>query len=212
MRAMSVSAFGGPEQLLEVSVPDPEPGAGGCLIGVEACDVLWLDAMLRAGLGEGPIAPELPWIPGNGVAGRVLAVGAGVDEAWIGRRVGAHTGNHGGYAERAAVLADDVVAIPDGVAVPTAAALLHDGPTALELLEVTRVTAGESVLVLGASGGLGLTLIQLARHRGAQVVAVARDEAKRGRIAAPRPRPSSMATTRIGSRRRTPRSVPRAPT
>src|SRR5205085_2832687 len=99
--------------------------------------------------------PDLPWIPGNGVAGRVTAVGEGVDPAWIGRAVGGHTGNRrGAYAELAAVAVDGAVSIPEGLEVRDAAALLHDGPTALKLLEVTQLSSEDDVLVLGASGGL----------------------------------------------------------
>jgi NADPH:quinone reductase-like Zn-dependent oxidoreductase len=85
------------------------------------------------------MAPALPWIPGNGVAGRVLVCGAEVDAALAGRRAA------------------------------TAAALLHDGPTALRLIAITRVGPGDRVLVVGSSGGLGIALIQLARARGAHV-------------------------------------------
>jgi NADPH2:quinone reductase len=128
--------------------------------------------------------PKLPWIPGNGVAGTVRTVGDGVPEEWIGRSVGAHTGNSGAYAELAAVVVHDIVPIPDGVEARTAAALLHDGPTALKLVDVTGIAGDDAVLVLGASGGLGLALVQLARPRARRVVAVARDAAKRERIAA----------------------------
>ncbi|HEX4011620.1 MAG TPA: zinc-binding dehydrogenase [Solirubrobacteraceae bacterium] len=79
---------------------------------------------------------------------------------------------------------NDAVPIPEGVDVRTAAALLHDGPTALKLTQVTSISRDDAVLVLGASGGLGLALVQLARARARRVVAVARDAAKRERIAA----------------------------
>jgi NADPH2:quinone reductase len=127
--------------------------------------------------------PQLPWIPGNGVAGQVIAVGDGVDPAWIGRAVGARTGNQGAYAELATAAVDDTVPIPPGLEVRDAAALLHDGPTALKLLEATRLSGSDQVLVLGASGGLGLALVQLARAHARSVVAVARGAAKCARIA-----------------------------
>jgi NADPH2:quinone reductase len=127
--------------------------------------------------------PRLPWIPGNGVAGQVIAVGDGVDSTWIGRAVGARTGNQGAYAELATAAVDDAVPIPPGLEICDAAALLHDGPTALKLLEVTRLSGSDQVLVLGASGGLGLALVQLARAHARSVVAVARGAVKCARIA-----------------------------
>jgi NADPH:quinone reductase len=184
MRAMIVKEFGGPDRLVFSETADPTPGHGECLIAVEAIDTLFLDTMLRSGNAPPSMEPDVPWIPGNGVAGRVIAVGEGVDPAWIGRAVAGHTGNRrGAYAELAAVAAEDAVPIPEGLDVGDAAALLHDGPTALKLLEVTRLSSDDDVLVLGASGGLGLLLVQLARAHARRVVAVARGAAKCARIA-----------------------------
>jgi NADPH2:quinone reductase len=69
--------------------------------------VLFLDTMLRSGLGPDEMRPELPWIPGNGVAGQVIAAGEGVPETWVGRSVAARTGSRGAYAELAAVAVND---------------------------------------------------------------------------------------------------------
>jgi NADPH2:quinone reductase len=187
MRAVILNQFGDPEHLRLTDTPDPHPAPGQCLIAVEACDVLFLETMLRSGMAPPEMRPRLPWIPGNGVAGQILAVGEDVPKEWVGRLVGAHTGNRGGYAELAAVGVSDVVPIPAGVDARSAAALLHDGPTAIKLAQVTGISGEDTVLVLGASGGLGLALVQLARVRAGRVVAVARDAAKRERIAAFRP-------------------------
>jgi NADPH2:quinone reductase len=183
MRAVMVTEFGGPDRLQPTETTDPQPAPGQCLIAIEACDVLFLETMLRAGMAPPEMRPQLPWIPGNGVAGQVIAAGQGVPQEWVGRRVGAHTGNRGGYAELAAAPVTGLVPIPDGVDLRTAAALLHDGPTAVKLAQVTAISAADTVLVLGASGGLGLALVQLARARAGRVVAVARDPVKRERIA-----------------------------
>ncbi|RKS79049.1 NADPH2:quinone reductase [Actinomadura pelletieri DSM 43383] len=174
MRAATVSRFGGPEVFELVESPDPGPGSGEVLIGVEVIDTLWLETMVRSGAGQGfwPMRP--PYVPGNGVAGRVLQVGEGVDESLRDRRVVAHTNGEGGYADRAVVDAEALVTVPDGVDLAVAAALLHDGMTALALFDTTKVGPRDAVLVVGASGGLGVLCVQLARARAAKVVAVAR--------------------------------------
>jgi NADPH2:quinone reductase len=184
MRAVVVRRFGPPDVLEMQSLSDPEPGPGEALLEVSAIDVLFFETMLRAGLAPPGMQPQLPWIPGNGIAGRVLAVGAGVDPAWVGGSAAAHTGSRGGYADRAAVAAARMVAIPAGVTASRAASVLHDLPTALTLFDVTNADAASSVLIVGASGGLGLMLGQLAAGAGAAVIAVARGAGKRDRIAA----------------------------
>jgi NADPH2:quinone reductase len=182
MQAATVGRFGGPEVLVASEVPDPVAGPGEVVIDVAFADVLWVEAMIRRGGGGEFFDVTPPYVPGNGVAGRVGEVGDGVDPAWIGRDVVAHTGERGGYAERVVVAAQRLSAVPPGLALRDAAALLHDGPTALALFEGNRVGAGDAVLVVGASGGLGIVSVQLAPARGARVVAVARDERKLARI------------------------------
>ena len=187
MRAAVVTKFGPPEVLEVQERPDPVPARGQVVLGVAAADVLFVEAMVRRGDAPEGMVPGLPYVPGNGVAGRVLAVGADVEPGWIGRAVVAHTGSRGGYADLALVDIDGLSAVPDGLALTDAAALLHDAPTALTLFDVTGAASAGSVLVLGASGGLGLMLVQLARASGVRVVAVARDEAKLERIRAMAP-------------------------
>ena len=179
--AVQVTRFGGPEVLATIAVPDPVPGPGEVIIAVSAADVLFLDAVIRSGRAAAwfPVTP--PYVPGNGVAGRVSAVGEGVDRGWAGRAVVARTGAGGGscgYAEQVAVPAGQLVPVPDGVGLAEAAAVLHDGTTALGLASSTGIQPGENVLILGAAGGLGILLGQLARARGARVIAAARGQAK----------------------------------
>jgi NADPH2:quinone reductase len=187
MRAAVVTKFGPPEVLEVQERPDPVPAHTQTVLEVAAADVLFLETMVRRGDAPEGMVPELPYVPGNGVAGRVLAVGANVEPGWIGRAVVAHTGSRGGYAGRALVDFDGLSAVPDGLALTDAAALLHDAPTALTLFDLTGAASAGRVLVLGASGGLGLMLVQLARASGVRVVAVARDEAKLERIRAMAP-------------------------
>jgi NADPH:quinone reductase len=182
MKAAVVTKFGPPEVLVAREVPDPVARAGEVVIDVAVADVLWVETAIRQGRGGKYFDVTPPYVPGSGVAGRVRAVGDGVDRGWIGREVVAHTGERGGYAEQVVVPADGLSAVPDGLSLTHAAALLHDGPTALALFEGTRVGAEDRILVVGASGGLGIVSVQLARARAARVVAVARDERKLARI------------------------------
>ena len=139
-----------------------------------------LEAQIRGGWGE-YFGVEPPYVPGNGVAGEVVSVGGGVDPGWVGRRVVART-NGGGYAEQAVVPAEGLIPVPDGLDLPETAALLHDGPTALGLVEGAGMRSGEWALVLAAAGGMGTLLVQLARAPGARVVGATRGEKKLGLV------------------------------
>jgi NADPH:quinone reductase len=181
VRVIEVPRFGGPEVLVPADSPDPSAGPGELAVAVSASDVMFLDTMIRSGRGAGlfPIRP--PYVPGNGVTGRVIGVGDGVDGHWLGRPVIAHTGGPGGgggYAEQAIVKLDDAVLVPDGLDPLSAAAIIHDGPTALRIVRLVGVRPGEHVLILGAAGGMGILLVQLLIAGGAQVIGAARGKAK----------------------------------
>jgi NADPH:quinone reductase len=181
MRVIRVTAFGGPEVLVEAQAADPAAGPGQVVIGVAATDVLFLDTQLRAGWNAAMFGVEPPYVPGNGVAGTVISTGDGVDPGLVGLRVVTQTGEfggRGGYAEQVAVSADGLIPVPDGLDLPVAAALLHDGATALGLLDEAKVKPGEWVLITGAAGGLGTLLVQLAHAAGARVAAAARGNGK----------------------------------
>jgi NADPH:quinone reductase len=186
MRAIEAVAFGGPEVLEVRQLPAPVAGAGEVVIDVAVAPVLFLDTQIRAGLARDwfPIRP--PYVPGRGVSGSVSSAGPidpvgsagpGAGSAREGRRVVADT-PAGGYLEQAVVPADRLIPVPDGLDLATAAALLHDGRTAFALVQATVPQAGEWVLVVGAAGGLGLLLVQLARQAGARVIGAARGEKK----------------------------------
>jgi len=178
-----VKEFGGPEVLVAAEVPDPVPGPGEVVVAVAAAHVLWVETRIRSGVGREYWGVTPPYVPGSGVAGRVDGLGPDVDPALLGTRVVAHTGrSRDGYAERVVVGADGLVPIPDEVSTQQAAALVHDGVTGCALVNEQRVGAGDRVLVVGASGGLGIVLVHLARARGARVVALARDERKLARV------------------------------
>jgi NADPH2:quinone reductase len=176
MRAVQVSTFGPPEVLTPVELPEPVPGPGQVLVDVRAAAVVFADTLIRAGTMPG--TPPPPFVPGNGVGGRVAAIGDGVEEALLGRTVVSTTGGRGGYAQRALVGADALIEVPAGLAVTDATALLADGRTALLLLARAAPRPGGYVLVEAAGGGVGTLLVQLAAAAGAKVVAAARGAAK----------------------------------
>lgn len=183
MLVVEVGRFGGPEVLTPRTAADPAAGAGQVVVRAEAVDVMFVDALIRSGGGVDFFPVRPPYVPGNGVAGQVIATGEGVDTGWAGHAVVAHTGasgGSGGYAERAVVAVGDLIPVPDGLGLADAAALLHDGATALGLLDRVGVRPGDWVLVTAAAGGMGVLLIQLAHAAGGRVIAAARGDRKLG--------------------------------
>ncbi|MEV0584330.1 zinc-binding dehydrogenase [Nonomuraea sp. NPDC050310] len=177
MRAVVMDEFGGPEVLRVRSVEDPAPGPGQVLIAVQYASVTFVETQVRA--GAGPFGrPALPRVPGNGVGGRIVAAGPEADPALVGTLVVSTTGGVGGYAELALAQARDVVAVPAGLDLADAVALLADGRTAVLLHGQAEVKPGERVLVEAAGGGVGSLLTQLAAASGAHVIGAARGAAK----------------------------------
>jgi NADPH2:quinone reductase len=184
MRAIRLHEFGPPENLVYEEVEDPQPGSGQVRIAVAACGVHLIDTTIRAGVQRGPLPlPDLPAIPGREVAGLVDALGSGVDEGWLGRRVVAHLGPaSGGYAELAVREVDAVHALPDGVAEDEAVSMIGTGRTTLGILEVGQITPGDVALITSAAGGIGSLLVQAVRATGAVAVGLAGGEAKVARV------------------------------
>jgi NADPH2:quinone reductase len=177
MKAVWLQEFGGPEVLAIADAPDPVAGPGQAVVDVAHANITFVETQFRA-TGGGPFTGELPMIPGNGVGGVVAAVGDGVAPALVGTRVVTSTGGSGGYAERVAVDAAGLIAVPDGLALDAAVALLADGRTATLLIRAAAPRAGERVLVEAAAGGVGTLLVQLAKAAGADVLAAAGGERK----------------------------------
>jgi NADPH:quinone reductase len=174
MRAVVLNEFGPPEVLVPAEVPDVVAGPGQAVIEVEFANITFVETQVRAGRSPNPaMAPRLPAVLGNGVGGVVGSVGEGVDASLLGSRVITATGGSGGYAERAAVDAAGLIAVPAGLGLAEAVALLADGRTALALMRSAAIGAGETVLVEAAAGGVGSLLVQLAAGAGARVVAAA---------------------------------------
>jgi NADPH2:quinone reductase len=174
MRAVVLQEFGPPDRLVIGDVPPATPGPRQVLIQVELANVTFVETQVRAGRPPNPaMLPALPAVLGNGVGGRVIAVGKEADARVVGSRVVSSTGGSGGYAEQVAVDAGPVISVPPELGLREAVALLADGRTALALMGAAAVRAGETVVVEAAGGGVGSLLVQLAHGAGARVVALA---------------------------------------
>lgn len=169
MRAIVCSAWGEPEQLALRQVAEPEPGEGDVVIDVHACSANFADLLMIGGTYQ--TRPALPFVPGLEAAGTIARAPAGSGFA-TGERVVAFLW-HGGYAERAAAAAAETFRLPTEMSFATAAALLSVYASAdLALRRSGQLVAGETVLVLGASGGVGLAAVQLGKAIGARVIAL----------------------------------------
>ena len=205
MKAIVLRQTGSPEALTLESLPDPAPGPGEIIIAVAACGVCFHDVVTRNGTLKAGI--RLPVIPGHEVSGTVAAIGRDVTQFRVGDRVAATQRSHicghcawcrsareplcddaqfmgdaglnGGYAEFVAVGVDNVARVPDGVNLETAAIASCAIGTALNAIrDIGRVRLGETVLVTGAGGGVGIHAVQIARASGATVLAQTTSAAK----------------------------------
>jgi len=171
LRQVVIVRHGAPDELKTRDLPDPVPGDGEIRIAVRAAGVNFADVMARLGLY--PDAPKPPVVVGYEVSGVVDAVGGGVTTHRVGDRVVALT-RFGGYADRVVVPAGFAFPIPDGLDYTTAAAIPVNYLTALiALYRMANVTAGETVLIHGAGGGVGFAATQLARLREATIIGTA---------------------------------------
>ncbi len=175
MRAIVVSEFGPPERLRVAEVPAPLPGPGEVLVETHAAPVNYVDMLVVGGTYQ--FLPSRPFIPGKGPAGIVAALGPEVATLRVGDRVLAMA-ETGGYAEAVAVAADQCHRLPPRMNFAEAASLAVVYDTSwVALRGRTRLVPGETVLVLGASGGVGYAAVQLARAMGGRVLAgIARPE------------------------------------
>src|ERR1700691_6796163 len=170
MKAIAIQAFGSPDGLSVISLPDPSPADGQVLTATEAIGVGGVDVMIRSGAVAAYGFKE-GHILGGEIAGTVTAVGADVDASWVGKRVWAFTGLGGGYAEQAVAPAAAIIPLPAGLSAADAVTLGSSGAVAHFGLRHARFAPGESVLVRGAAGGIGIMTVQLAARGGAGAVA-----------------------------------------
>ena len=166
--AIRIHEYGGPEKMAWEEIPLPHPKPGEALIRQHAVGLNYIDVYFRTGLYK---APALPATVGMEAAGVVEAVGEGVTEVSVGDRVAYATGPIGAYAEARTLKADRLVKLPEGLSFDQGAAMMLQGMTAQYLLRRTyRVTAGETILVHAAAGGVGLIMCQWAKHLGCTVI------------------------------------------
>jgi NADPH:quinone reductase len=169
MKAIQVSQTGGPEVLTLVELPTPEPKENEALVQIKASGVNFIDVYLR----EGRYPAPLPFVNGQEGAGIVTKTGSGVSNLRVGDRV-AYVGIPGSYAEYAAVPAERLVTIPDGITFEQAAAAMLQGMTAHYLCRSCYpIKQNETALVHAAAGGVGLLLVQMCKRLGARVIGTA---------------------------------------
>jgi len=177
MRQVWITKVGPPEVLAIKEAPDPQPAAGEMCIRVEASGVNFADVMGRLGL----YLPRIPCVPGYEIAGRVDAVGGGVDASWIRRDVFALT-RFGGYADVTCAPQAQVFPRPPGMCAEDGASIPVNYLTAWQLIVVMGgLNAGETVLIHSAGGGVGIAATQIAKHIGAKVIGTA-SAAKHGEL------------------------------
>jgi len=176
MRALLSKTPGGPETLTLETVPDPVPGKGEVLIKIAACAINYPDALVIRDLYQ--VKPERPFAPGSEISGTIEALGEGVEGWELGDRVLTGTG-FGGLQEKIVLPAARIFRVPDAISLLDASALLMTyGTTIHALKDRAQIKPGETMLVLGAAGGVGLSAVELGKAFGARIVAAVSTEEK----------------------------------
>ena len=176
MKAMLSTAVGGPETLELTELPTPQPGKGQVLIRIRAAGVNFPDTLMIQDLYQ--FKPPRPFAPGGEIAGDVEAVGEGVDGLTVGDRVLALVG-HGGFATHVVSAADRLIRIPDAMSYADAACLLLTyGTSHHALKDRAHIKTGDTLLILGAAGGVGAAAIELGKVAGAKVIAAVSTQEK----------------------------------
>ena len=176
MKALLCKQHGLPDTLVVEETPDPVPGPGEVVVDMKAAGVNFPDVLIIQNKYQ--FKPPLPFAPGAELAGVVSAVGAGVDRFKVGDRVIASCG-HGAFAEKVKVPATRLIPLPAGVDFETGAAFtLTYGTSWHAVKDRAALQPGETMLVLGAAGGVGLAAIEIGKALGARVIAAASSEEK----------------------------------
>nr|WP_274637585.1 zinc-binding dehydrogenase [Microbacterium bovistercoris] len=185
MKAIRQHRYGGPEVLVLENLPAPHPHARQVRIRVAAAGVQLLDTQIRSGLGPPRTRIPLPMTPGREVAGIVDTVGSEHDRSWLGKFVAADLGvGSGGYAELAIADVDRLHVLPAHLDPAEAVAAIGTGRTVQAILELAELGPTDSVLVTGASGGIGSTLVAAARRVTGQVIGLVTGTSNRAMVSA----------------------------
>lgn len=176
MKAIICQQYGPPDQLLLTDMPSPKAAKGQVVIRVEACGVNFPDTLIIEGKYQ--FKPPFPFSPGGEVSGVITETGEGVSHLNVGDRVFSMTG-HGGFAEEVVADAKTTLPMPEGMDFVTAASTMYTYGTSYHALkDRAGLQAGETLLVMGAAGGVGLAAVQLGVLMGARVIAAASSEEK----------------------------------
>ncbi|WP_422345933.1 NADPH:quinone oxidoreductase family protein [Parasphingorhabdus sp.] len=176
MKALMSTKVGGPDSLEMLEVDSPTAGKGQVVIDVKACSINYPDVLIIQDMYQ--FKPPRPFAPGGEVSGVISEVGEGVTGLKVGDRVASTTG-HGGLVEKVAVDHNSVFKIPDNVSFEDASALILTYGTSIHaLVDRGHIKEGETLLVLGASGGVGIAAVELGKAFGARVVAAVSSEEK----------------------------------
>lgn len=176
MRALVCKEYGPPESLVVEEVPSPEVKPGTVKIRIRAAAANFPDVLMIK--GEYQFKPPFPFSPGGEVAGEIIDVGDGVTDFHVGDRVIALVG-FGGFAEEVVTAASGLLRTPDGMDDATAASLIMTyGTSAYALVDRGKLQAGESLLVHGAAGGVGLSAVEIGKAMGAHVIGTGGDDEK----------------------------------
>ena len=176
MKAVLCKEYGLPEKLVVADVPSPKAAQGQVVVSVKACGVNFPDTLIIQGKYQ--FKPEMPFSPGGEVSGVIKEIGEGVTRVKPGDRVIAFN-TWGGFAEEMVVDADRTIPMPATMDfVPAAAFVLTYGTSYHALKDRAEIKAGETMLVLGAAGGVGLAAIQIGKAMGARVIAAASSDEK----------------------------------
>jgi NADPH2:quinone reductase len=176
MKAVICKAWGLPDTLVVQELPEPQPGAGQVALDVMAAGVNFPDVLIIQGKYQ--VKPELPFTPGSELSGVVRALGEGVTGFKVGDKVIAFTA-HGAFAQQIVVPAQALMPMPPGMDFDTAAAItLTYGTSHHAVVDRAALKAGETMLVLGAAGGVGLAAIEIGKALGARVIAAASSDEK----------------------------------
>lgn len=194
MKAITVEAFGGPDVLRIADLPEPQPAADEVVLAIIAAGVGYVDVMAREGRY---IFPRPGFVPGLEVVGEVIAISGQVSSGWQGRKVIAFPPRGGGYGERLAVKASQLLPLPDDITPHEALAVGVNGLVAAIALDRAGVRGTDRVLVRGAGGGIGIWATQLAAPLACDVLATTSSAERGARLV-------SLGATAISNRRTDP--------